>query len=49
LGSPPTPARRNDGASRETYLRTMPIALAYALATTPFVMLGLGLARLTRA
>jgi len=27
----------------------MPIAVAYALAAAPFLMLGLGLARLTRA
>jgi hypothetical protein len=42
-------ARRNDCAARESYGRPMPIALAYALAVTPFVMLGFGLARLSRA
>jgi hypothetical protein len=44
-----TPVSRTDGAARKTYLGAMPIALAYSLGLAPFLMLGFGLARLTRA
>ena len=46
---PETPARRNDRPSGETYRRGMPVAIAYALSSAPFLALAAGLLKLGRA
>jgi hypothetical protein len=44
-----TPACRNDSAPGETYRRDMPVAIAYALSSAPFLALAFGLIKIGRA
>ncbi|HSS72479.1 MAG TPA: hypothetical protein VLK53_02830 [Gaiellaceae bacterium] len=46
---PETPARPNDKPFGETYRRGMPVAVAYALSSAPFLALAAGLLKLGRA